>query len=65
MNRHLDQPVVAASFGGSGGGGAHLTDFGRQALMRYQRMLATLETSLADDIAWLQDHAVDPEEPST
>lgn len=61
MNRHFSQPVVAARFGGSRGGGARLTDFGRETLERYGRMFATLETALADDIAWLEDHAVETE----
>ncbi|MDR3440980.1 winged helix-turn-helix domain-containing protein [Telmatospirillum sp.] len=58
MNRHLDAPVVAASFGGSHGGGAHLTAFGHEVLACYRRMLATLETALADDMAWLDQHTV-------
>jgi molybdate transport system regulatory protein len=60
MNRHLTEPVVATSFGGSHGGGAHLTAFGQEVLTRYLRMMASLETALADDIAWLDSHAVTP-----
>lgn len=59
MNRHLSEPVVSAAFGGSHGGGAHLTEFGREVLARYRHMQTSLETSLADDIAWLNSHAVD------
>jgi len=59
MNRHLNKPVVVAAFGGSHGGGAHLTPFGQEVLCRYRRMLTSLETALAEDIAWLDSHAVE------
>ncbi len=59
MNRHLDSPVVAASFGGSHGGGAHLTLFGKEVLACYRRMQETLESALAVDIAWLDRHSRD------
>lgn len=61
MNRHLSQAVVAASFGGSHGGGAHLTEFGHETVRRYRHMLATLEDVLAEDIAWLDGHTVEAE----
>lgn len=62
MNRHLNEPVVAASFGGSHGGGARLTELGHEAVERYQRMVSTLESALADDIAWLDKHSVEPKQ---
>ena len=40
MNGAFRQPVVEAATGGSGGGGARVTDFGREALDRYQAMEA-------------------------
>lgn len=61
MNRHLSEPVVVTAFGGSHGGGAHLTAFGQEVLARYLHMLTSLEASLAEDIAWLDRHAVEPE----
>ncbi|PKU22840.1 winged helix-turn-helix domain-containing protein [Telmatospirillum siberiense] len=61
MNRHLDHPVVVAAFGGSHGGGAHLTPFGHELLTRYRRMQTSLETALAEDIAWLDEHVVKTE----
>jgi molybdate transport system regulatory protein len=60
MNRNLKEPVVAAAFGGSHGGGAHLTPFGQEVLARYRRMVTSLETTLAEDIAWLDRHSVEP-----
>ena len=38
MNRALREPVVEASTGGSGGGGARITAFGREVLRRYRSM---------------------------
>jgi molybdate transport system regulatory protein len=59
MNRHLSEPVVEAAFGGSHGGGARLTAFGQEVLARYRHMVTLLESALADDIAWLDDHAIE------
>ena len=58
MNRHLDQPVVDASFGGKAGGGTQLTEFGREVLSRYRRIEATILTTVAADLDWLNGHAV-------
>lgn len=58
MNRHLSGPVVAASFGGSHGGGAQLTPLGHEVVMRYARMMKRLEESLAEDIDWLDGHTL-------
>lgn len=38
MNHCFKQAVVDTSTGGSGGGGAQVTDFGRQILVRYREM---------------------------
>lgn len=38
MNRTFREPVVAAATGGRGGGGAEVTEFGREALRRYRAM---------------------------
>ena len=38
MNRHFAGPLVTASKGGRGGGGAALTDLGEQVLKSYRRM---------------------------
>ena len=38
MNGAFREPVVEAAIGGRGGGGAQLTDFGREALNRYRAM---------------------------
>lgn len=38
MNSSFREPVVMAATGGKGGGGATVTDFGREALKRYREM---------------------------
>ncbi|CAN0584811.1 unnamed protein product, partial [Laminaria digitata] len=38
MNTSFREPLVAAATGGKGGGGATVTDFGREALKRYRAM---------------------------
>ena len=38
MNGAFREPVVEAAIGGRGGGGAQVTDFGREALKRYRAM---------------------------
>jgi molybdate transport system regulatory protein len=42
LNTGFDRPVVTTSVGGSGGGGAALTPFGREMIARFR----TLETKL-------------------
>lgn len=50
MNGAFRQPVVKAATGGRGGGGARVTDFGREALKRYQavedRALGSVATEM-------------------
>ncbi|HDP88675.1 MAG TPA: LysR family transcriptional regulator [Thioalkalivibrio sp.] len=38
MNQSFRKPVVDTATGGSGGGGARVTDFGRDVLTRYRHM---------------------------
>ena len=45
MNDCFRSPLVVASRGGSGKGGAELTDTGKSALAAYRRLLAKIETS--------------------
>jgi len=45
MNDCFRSPLVVSSRGGSGKGGAELTDTGRTALAAYRRLLARIETS--------------------
>jgi molybdate transport system regulatory protein len=46
MNRCFREPVVASATGGSGGGGARVTDFGRRVLARFGSMRARIDGAL-------------------
>jgi len=51
MNRVFKSPVVATAKGGKGGGGgAVLTDIGREVLARYRNMQAATATAIAADV---------------
>jgi molybdate transport system regulatory protein len=54
MNCEFDVPVTSATVGGSGGGGAKLTSFGRELIGAYralERRLAALSAEHMGDIA--------------
>ncbi len=42
MNRCFNEPLVAAAKGGANGGGAQLTDFGKQVLKNYRKLQAEI-----------------------
>jgi molybdate transport system regulatory protein len=50
INQAFEAPAVTAVTGGHRGGGAELTDFGRELLERYRRMEAEARTAFADDL---------------
>lgn len=50
MNQAFAQSLVEASTGGRGGGGAHVTEFGRDMVQRYRAMEARAEASLATEL---------------
>ena len=60
MNRCFREPLVASATGGSGGGGAQVTPFGRTVLARYRsletRVERALDRPLADFTELLSDH---------
>jgi len=56
LNGLFDAPLVAASTGGSGGGGASLTKRGRDVLVRYRRMHAACVAAVAGDLRFLCGH---------
>ena len=59
MNRCFREPVVASATGGSGGGGARLTPFGRRVLAQFRAMQTRIERSLDRDIAAFSDLLAD------
>lgn len=54
MNRIFGQPVVTAQMGGKRGGGAALTDLGRELIARFRAIEAKSSAAAAEDIAALE-----------
>jgi molybdate transport system regulatory protein len=50
MNRCFREPVVVSATGGSGGGGARLTPFGRRVLAAFRSMESRVDRALAGDL---------------
>jgi molybdate transport system regulatory protein len=57
MNQAFTEPLVAASPGGTGGGGAALTPFGAEVLERYRRIHDDATARTDEDLAALATHA--------
>jgi molybdate transport system regulatory protein len=66
MNRCFRQPLVETSAGGSGGGGARVTDFGHDVLARYRAMEEKARTAVSDDLTAFRDLLADedPDDPA-
>ncbi|NTF33123.1 LysR family transcriptional regulator [Rhizobium skierniewicense] len=56
LNHMFNEPVIESQRGGSQGGGAALTDFGRALLDRYRGMEQRLDDALKADLDWLESH---------
>ena len=54
INQAFETPAVVAAAGGQRGGGAQLTEFGRDLLERYRRLEAQAQAAAADDLAALE-----------
>jgi molybdate transport system regulatory protein len=54
MNACFGKPLVVAVKGGKRGGGARLTPFGEDVLMRFRRMQASSSRAIARDLAALK-----------
>ena len=50
MNQSFQTPLVETATGGSHGGGARVTEFGKEVLARYQRMEAKATASVAREL---------------
>ena len=59
-NAAFIEPLVVTSTGGSGGGGAHLTDFGMAILARYRAMELKAAQALAADFTEFSKFMVPP-----
>lgn len=53
VNRTFTEPATITSVGGSGGGGAQLTDLGRAIVKAYREIEAAAEKAASARIAWL------------
>ena len=58
MNTEFDTPVVSATVGGSGGGGAKLTPFGRELVLAYRGLETRLTGLAAEHMGVIAAHAV-------
>jgi molybdate transport system regulatory protein len=56
LNALFDAPLVTASKGGPGGGGAALTRLGEDVLARYRRMQTTCCAAIVKDLKFLREH---------
>jgi molybdate transport system regulatory protein len=54
VNRMFTEPATTASVGGSGGGGAQLTDLGRAIIKAYREIEDAAEKAASARIAWLE-----------
>jgi molybdate transport system regulatory protein len=50
MNRCFREPVVASATGGTGGGGAQVTDFGRRVMASFDSMRARVDRALDPEL---------------
>jgi molybdate transport system regulatory protein len=53
INKMFNDPATTASVGGSGGGGARLTDLGREIVKAYREIEDAAEKAASARIAWL------------
>lgn len=62
MNCDFKKPLVQTSAGGSGGGGAQVTESGRDALRRYRAMEEKASAAVKKEITAFADLLNDPPE---
>jgi len=55
MNRCFREPLVTSATGGPGGGGAAVTDFGREVLARFTAMGKAVDRALDPELARFSD----------
>lgn len=58
MNGEFDTPVISATVGGSGGGGAKLTSFGEELIEAYRELETRLAPLTTDCMGRISTHAV-------
>jgi molybdate transport system regulatory protein len=60
LNRTLGQPVTTASVGGAGGGGAHITPFGRHVAAAFREIEVAATSTATQKLDWLLQSGVPP-----
>lgn len=55
LNKAFGRPLVTGQTGGAGGGGARLTELGREVVVRYRAILEATEAVAAPHVAVLED----------
>jgi molybdate transport system regulatory protein len=63
MNRAFKDPVVAASFGGSKGGGAQLTETGQTVLRLYRQVETKAEAAIEEELEAIERLVADNPRP--
>jgi len=56
LNHYFTEPVIHTSKGGSGGGGASLTEWGEQVLAAYRAIEARSAEAVAGELELLRQH---------
>ncbi|WP_137129249.1 winged helix-turn-helix domain-containing protein [Rhizobium sp. FY34] len=54
LNHMFTEPAVDSQRGGKQGGGAQLTPFGQELLVRFRAMEKAAETAMAGELEWLR-----------
>jgi molybdate transport system regulatory protein len=57
INRMFKEPAIFTRHGGKSGGGAGLTEFGKELLSRYRRMEKASRDAMRADLDWLESNA--------
>ena len=60
MNRCFQQPLVETATGGASGGGAQVTDLGREILRRFRTIEAEASIAIRDDLNEIEQFLVEP-----
>lgn len=61
LNKAFGRPLVAGHTGGAGGGGAQLTDLGREVVARYRTLLEVTQAAALPHVAALEALMAAPE----
>ena len=60
MNQSFREPLVETAAGGKGGGGAQVTDFGRDMLARYRQMETKARAAIVAEIDAFSEYLTPP-----